>query len=320
MSYNHDISPIGGFFELELRRGSHYHPDALRLNSGCNALRHILTSRGCRKLYMPDFICPSMVRTARSVGADCVFYSLTDSLRPARLPDIEEDAMLLGVNYFALCGDVMAELARHCGNRLIVDNAQAFFAAPLPGIDTIYSPRKFFGVPDGAYLYTATPLSATVEQAHSSGRMAHLLQRTDYSPQEAYDAFRRNEESLLAEPVALMSKLTEALLCNIDYEAAARARRENFAALHEELRALNLMQDLSLPEDSVPMAYPFVTDDASLRSRLIEHQIFVPLLWPGVIGESALRHAERILPLPVDQRYDVAVMQRIGEIIKRLKR
>lgn len=37
---------------------------------------------------------------------------------------------------------------------IILDNTQSFFQKPISGIDTIYSCRKYFGVPDGAYLST----------------------------------------------------------------------------------------------------------------------------------------------------------------------
>ena len=46
---------------------------------------------------------------------------------------------------------------------LIIDNAQAFFAKPLLGIDTFYSPRKFVGVSDGGILATKKILEGVLK-------------------------------------------------------------------------------------------------------------------------------------------------------------
>ena len=40
------------------------------------------------------------------------------------------------------------------GKNVIIDNVQAYFQRPIEGFDTLYSCRKYFGVPDGAVLYT----------------------------------------------------------------------------------------------------------------------------------------------------------------------
>jgi hypothetical protein len=36
------MNPIGGYFELELRKSDEYHKEAIRLNTGRNALKLIL--------------------------------------------------------------------------------------------------------------------------------------------------------------------------------------------------------------------------------------------------------------------------------------
>ena len=36
------MEAIGGYFELELHKGEHYHKDAIRLNSGSNCFEYIL--------------------------------------------------------------------------------------------------------------------------------------------------------------------------------------------------------------------------------------------------------------------------------------
>ena len=52
----------------------------------------------------------------------------------------------LYTNYFGLKQGCVKLLEKKYGDHLIVDNAQAFFAKPIKGIDTFYSARKFFGL------------------------------------------------------------------------------------------------------------------------------------------------------------------------------
>ena len=62
-----------------------------------------------------------------------------------------------------------------------MDHTHAFFQKPLPGVDTLYSCRKFLGVSDGAYLSTDAELEPEKKPLdHSMGRMEHILGRYEY--------------------------------------------------------------------------------------------------------------------------------------------
>lgn len=51
------MKPIGGYFELELRQGEHYHKDAIRLNSARNCFEYILLARKYKKVFLPYYTC-----------------------------------------------------------------------------------------------------------------------------------------------------------------------------------------------------------------------------------------------------------------------
>ena len=210
-------------------------------------------------------------------------------------------------------------MAEQYGKQLIVDNAQAFFAEPLEGIDTFYSARKFFGVTDGAYLYTDAQLDIEFEQDQSYHRMAHLLMRADIGAEAGYGEFRKNDDSLIDNPIRLMSNLTEKVLCSIDYESAKQLRRSNYMQLDEQLRNKNGIH-LTMDEDAVPMVYPYLTDDTTLRQRLIVNRIYVATYWPNVEKEIYFEYELRtnLLPLPIDQRCNSKQIDRIINGIKDL--
>ena len=234
---------------------------------------------------------------------------------------LKEGEALLYTNYFGLKQHYVEQLAEMVGSRLIIDNTQAFYAKHLTGIDTFYSCRKFFGVPDGAYLYCEKELDEDLEQDYSYDRLAHLLKRIDLSAEEGYKDYRQVEDGLDNLPIRKMSKLTQRLMKGIDYEAAAQRRRANYQMLHEALGKENNI-DLPLEKDAVPMVYPFLVPEKGLREKLIENKIFVARYWPNVLDWTTKDDIEYLLacqmqPLPIDQRYGKEDMNRVLDIIER---
>lgn len=312
------MSAIGGYFELELRKGEHYHKGALRLNTARNSFEYVLRARGYKKVYMPYYTCDVMFQPLKKLEIEYSFYHIDESFEICNLPILKEGEALLYTNYFALKQKYVESLAHIYGSQLIVDNAQAFYAPRLDGVDTFYSARKFFGVPDGAYLYTDCLLKEELEQDISLNRMIHLIKRIELGAEAGYDDFRRADDSLDNQPIRKMSRITEAILQSIDYEDIASKRRANYLFLEKHLVAQNKLS-LIMNKDDVPMAYPYFVDVPSLRSKLIANKLYVPLFW-GSVAESChplsleLDLVNRIIPLPIDQR--ISDMSRVLTFIK----
>jgi len=311
---------IGGYFELELRKGEHYHKDAIRLNSGRNCFEYILRARGYKRVYMPFYTCEVLYEPLRRTGVERIDYHINEQLEPIELPDLKEGEAFLYTNYYGLKQTCVEHLAQKYGNRLIVDNAQAFYAEPIAGIDTFYSPRKFFGVADGGYLYTTALLQQELPQAKSMSRMGHLLTRIEEGPESGYQEFRHNDDSLDILLIQKMSKITEAILASIDYESVRIQRRKNYEELTRQLDASNL-NHLPLLEMAVPMVYPYLTSDETLRTKLISNKIFVATYWPNISDDNSYEAylKQHLLPLPIDQRSEEEDMKRIIEIILNCK-
>jgi hypothetical protein len=187
---------------------------------------------------------------------------------------------------------------------------------------TIYSPRKFFPLPDGGLLFTAQPVEpAAVVDERSLDRMRHLLRRCAETPESGYRDFQRAEASLDEdiEPKA-MSCLTRKLFQTLDVEAARLQRNINFGVLHTALGAVNKFP-MQAQAINGPLSYPWLVHDTTLRSKLIAERIFVPTYWPEVHSRAAAdswasRYVERCLALPCDQRYGVDDMYRMVDIIR----
>ena len=300
------MKEIGGYFELDLGGGNTPLPNGVLLNSGRNALRHIVRQLKIRSVWVPDYTCPVVWDALRAEKCELRFYSIGLDMLPTE--KVPRNDFVLYTNYFGCCGKKVEMLAAEYPN-LIVDCAQAYHAQPK-GRASFYSPRKFFGVADGGIAFGVE--TAVYEQDDSSARQQHLIVRKEQGASAGYPLFQVAEESLVGAPIRTMSAVTTAALQKFDAAAVVQKRCENFAFLREHLQS---SFPFALADDDVPMVYPFVTDDGSLRSRLIAQKIYVAKYWPGLsLAANAL--AERIIPLPIDQRYCAIEMNRIVEVIK----
>ena len=227
-------------------------------------------------------------------------------------------------NYFGIKDQYVQQLADKYGARLIVDNAQAWYADSIPGISTIYSPRKYVGVPDGGIAYCDGGLGIEqFETDHSFERCSHLFKRIDLGPTEGYLAFKENSRFLVNQPIRRMSRLTERMLKSIDFEGIKRRRIENYLYLNEGLGRFNLFCAPALSSYACPMVYPFLTDKDDLKKRLIEKGVFIATYWPNVLAyQSSLKieigYTNRMLAIPCDQRYKELEMESIIGIISDL--
>ena len=307
------MEAIGGYFSLELPQREEYHKYAIRLNTGRNCLEYILRVRGYKKVFVPYYTCEAVMEPINKLGIPYEFYHIDVHFEIRDRFTLKEGEALLYTNYFGLKQRYVEQLAEKTGSRLIIDNTQAFYAKPLAGIDTFYTCRKFFGVPDGAYLYCDKELDEEIEQDYSYDRVAHLVKRIDLSAEDGFKDFRRVDDGLDNQPIRKMSKLTQRMMQGVDYEAAARRRRANFQMLHKALGKDNNLE-LHLESDAVPMVYPNLIPVEGVREKLIENKIFVARYWPNVLEWTTEKDIEYLLasqmqPLPIDQRYEIDDMK-----------
>ena len=239
-----------------------------------------------------------------------------------KLEKIKDTEVLLYVNYFGIMQHNISIIREKYSN-IIIDNAQAFYSKPLETVSTIYSPRKFFGLPDGGFVYSNEKLKIDLEIDKSGDRMSHLIARVEDGAEVGYNLFRQNDNKLNDLPLCGMSKLTDKLLRNVDFEAAREKRNENFNILHQELKNKNeLTPIIDKAKIDGPMVYPFLKKgNEKLRNKLIQNKIFVAKYWPNVIewikSEDVFeKHLyANFLPLSVDQRYKEEEMLKIVKLI-----
>lgn len=308
----------GGFLPLELNPGKEYFADyeqwLCRFNSVKAVLYFLIRRLELAKIYIPYYYCPSTTDAIKNTGTAVCFYHIDSELMPVNLPD-ENGSMVLLVDYFGVCTDRIVQLAYSFKNaEVILDRAHSFFSEPIIGerIHNVYSAKKFFGIPDGAYLISKEihPNSESPANAHEYSN--YLVMTYEKGTNAAYQ-MKREVDKRLADHYDSMSKLSIGLLQNVDYDRVKKSRIENYRILYEAFEDTN---ELTLPESCPSYQFPLLISEKGreIKKNLIEKNIFVPTLWSGKglqeHGNSfELGMMDNSVFLPIDQRYDADDMK-----------
>lgn len=314
------MKEIGGYFELELTKRVEYHKNAIKLNTGRNALEYILLAQDIQKIYLPFYICGCVLEPLHKHGINYQFYHVDENFEIIDDLNVQSCEKILYVNYFALKDKYIEVLVERFGvDKLIIDNTQAFYSTPMKGVDTFYSPRKFFGVPGGGYLYSTKILDEILEIDDIQDKLTHLTGRIEKSASDYYASYRNYEKSLNGQNIKQMSIFTKRILESIDYEDIAKKRRNNFEMIHCFLKDQN---NLNLDLNSVPFTYPLLIEDGKyLKQKLIEHKIYIPTYWYEVLEQNGANEVEKrlvenIVCIPIDQRLDENDIRYVINIIR----
>lgn len=313
-------NPIGGYFDLELQTGNEYHENAIKLNSARNAFKYLMKVNKIKKIFIPYYICDVMIETILNCKVKYEYYEIDKDLNPIFRRDISQNDAFLYINYFGI-KDKPTEILKLKINNLFIDNAQSFYYKPIKNTFAFYSCRKFFGVPDGAYLYANKDFNSMFEKDISNSRMKHLITRIERGAEAGYKDFLENENIISRLPIRQMSNLTLSLMKSIKYNIIKRKRMENFYYMHKRLEKYNEL-NINLNSITCPMVYPFLINYNSFRKKLIRHNIYIAQYWKNVsniVKKDSVENyiTNNLLPLPIDQRYGLKEMKLICNFIEK---
>ena len=335
------MSFIGGFFGLELPPangaglGSFWGmpaDPALTYANARSALAALLVSIGPSRLWLPSYICRSVVQAAEAANTPFSFFPVDDSLQPD-LGFLDSAAqtgeMVLAVDYFGRAPDaVFLDFVERRGDLLFVEDAcQAFdTGAGQWGRWCLRSPRKLVGVPDGGFVIPADTIAAARRSlsrpALEAWQAAGIrFEDEDEQANALWHSLNQSREAAEGVTSRRMSRLSRELLARLPVEPIADRRRANFRTLADTLEEFMV---LPAKEPSfVPLGFPVRLRDGlniSVRSALIAQGIFPAQHWGDLPCPAAFTAAHslasELLTLPCDQRYQPSDMQRVARIVR----
>ncbi|MBB6600000.1 hypothetical protein [Luteimonas sp. MC1825] len=320
----HGHQAIGGYFASERGAGSGLEAlrGAARYQSARSAIVALFRAVGATVAWVPHHVCGAVIDALDAVAVEVRRYHLTDTRGvPDDLPLGPLD-WLVCIDYFGMSGNsCTAAVARHGGHRILIDASQALFHPPGSDVSTVYSPRKFVGVPDGGLLVTPhrLPLADPADEAGSIERGRYLSTRAAGDVAAGYQQFQQAEATLADCTPRGMSASTAGMLSIIDFDRVRRQRRANFTSLAAMLHSRGFVVP-ELPRDAVPLCCPvFGVEAPDLRRALASRAIFAPAYWPDAVPPShdtvGLALRDRTLYLPCDHRYGEAHMEHVVDAL-----
>jgi len=303
----------GGFLPLELNPGKEYYnyfeKYVSRFNSVKAGLDHIIRYTGIESIFIPYYYCPSTIDAIRNTGIDVSFYHIDEGFHPIELQDKESTLVLL-VDYFGICPDVINGTIKEFNKaEIIIDRAHDFFEDPIINnrIHNLYSAKKFFGVPDGAYLISETVKKCRENLSFSYDYAGYLFKSYETGTNAAYNE-KKETDIRITNNYCSMSKLSAGLLKNADYNRVRKVRQDNYYRLNTRLKGHN---ELNLMDISAAYMYPFLFREKGrvIKKELVKEQIYVPTLWAGDDLRNNGNNFEISMMmdcvfLPIDQRYN----------------
>lgn len=317
---------IGGYRELDLHTGNEFYAstNVARLNAGRCGIYHAACCFGAHKVLLPYYQCETVRDFLLKKGMEVSYYHIGLDMLPI-LDGIPADTAVVVVNYFGLIKQEQLCRFVQTHPNVIIDNTQGFYQPNIPGAYSVYSPRKFFGVPDGCYVIGAHAENHLGEygQDISAPTANFLLARIESGGNANYALYQNSEARLAASDILRMSKLTHALLDNIDYETIREKRQKNYDYAVKVFASLNQLPEslVTREPEQVPMVYPLMIEQEDLRHHLKSHDIFVGQWWKYLLSVPQASAWEKnlsryLLPIQIDQRYGVREIDYTASVIQ----
>jgi len=232
----------------------------------------------------------------------------------------------------------VVEILQKKGVVVIEDCTQCLYSSfPISNADyVVASIRKWCGVPDGGFVICkegtipSKPISSDMQMVEAKRIASELKYKYLFEGKGDKPAFKakyREAESLLdnQKEFFTIGNLSASIQAELDVELLKKKRRDNYEVLLGGLQnneGIRIIFD-SLPDDVVPLYFPILLDNReAMQDLLADNDIYAPVVWPKAdnspsIDDVAKMIYEKILCIPIDQRYDVEDMQRIVEVINK---
>lgn len=323
---------IGGEFDFDLQSlqyvtsGVSSSLDSVyKYSSGRSALYYILLDvqerYGINTVYLPDYLCSSIIIATEKSQMNVVLYSLNDELEIA--PEVfplkeNEKAAVLVINYFGLKNtEPQIKTIRSISPNAIIieDDVQAFFEFNKPTQISDYkftSLRKTFACPDGGLVMTKNKLSVAYEsnkfhQFKLAASILKSLRQPEYYDDDVYLHLFEKGESLIDDEITKgMSDVSQEVIDKTDFGRVSYIRQRNAKQIVEGLKALNISTLIPITDESTPLFVPvWIADRDKVRRRMFEKQIFCPVHWPleGLSLKKGAELVEHEMSIIIDQRY-----------------
>lgn len=309
----------------------------------------LLKNESC-SVMIPAYTCQTVITPFEQEGWDCHFYDIDKQLRIKResfkdiLSKVKPRVVLFHPYYGCNLTQEETELlieAKKNGAIIVEDMTQVIFSKRNKPFVDFYlgSLRKWFEIPDGAFISSEKYTLVKEETLLENEDFVTLQKNAMYLRGEYFDNGNLNIKQISIQlnkfAVDLISKrnikihrmssfsIQSYAQCNC--EENKNIRLNNYGYLLELLKESGkclLVNDNLANIESAPLYFPiYVEGREDVQKELACNGVYAPVLWPVhdkrvLVSEDVQYIYDHILLIPIDQRYGIADMQKIVEILK----
>lgn len=313
---------FGGFLPFEMPTNiKKESTKVVALQSARAALKYFINENYLETVWLPAYTCDALFDVFDNTNVNVKIYNITNKFSIEKSINLGKFDVIVYVNYFGLNEHNIRLLAhQYPAENIIIDNSQAYFSKCNEFLASIYSPRKFFGVPDGGLLKSMAVLKSSIEDSDMNlDNCRHLFERLLDKRDVAYRHYVSAEGKFQDLTPKRISALTEMILDYTDTDRVSDIRMRNFNYYNSKLAKYNQL-DLSM--ECAPLCYPFLSEKYIPKELLIQKNIFLPTYWKDAlfrnINEFETRLINSALYLPLDQRYDFEDLDFIIDTIMKI--
>lgn len=299
-------------------------------------LQDIFAKRPVRSVALPAWCCDSMIAPFAHRNIKVLFYdySYTDSSTgPKQVTDFTDIFYI--TNYFGYENTIDIEFVKQIkvkGSVILYDRTHSFLMDDDPYLEladySFASIRKWMGVIGGAVVEGVKEVALKpcpyLEPKETAMRMkqAYMAGDDTVDKQEFLKLYGEFGHHLAEEyRDYAMDDLSYAIFKATDIEVMKAQRRANAQYLHEHLKGVRFMYNLT--DNAVPLFVPVLFPSKeqrdAVRRKLIEAEIYCPIHWPKPAQIPADFDANKIydteLSLICDQRYTTDDLARMVAVI-----
>jgi lipopolysaccharide/colanic/teichoic acid biosynthesis glycosyltransferase len=317
-------------------------PNLQYVFSGRTAIDYIvkdIAQKGKAHIYLPFFLCQSMVEPIKNNSIDISFYNIyiKDQRFAADLTSLEKvnNSAFFICDYFFFDNEYYQELLSFAkNNKMIVihDITHSLLSKDLTVEEDDYyfaSLRKWMPAPDGAIMgKRGGKLNINKSDLHQDFtdiKIQAMKKKRNYmlnnigSKDDFRKLYQRAEELLERDYTnKSISKDSLNIIKNTRFSNIINARKNNAKIIADGLNEIEQIKPV-YQEDSCPLFVPVLFADKeqrdSFKKHMIEKNIYLPIHWPKPdnvkITEQTRDIYDKILSIVIDQRYSEADMRKI---------
>lgn len=308
------------------------------------ALKDIMLDRTIKTVYMPSYVCDSMIQPFLKFGIDILFYDVDYNLDSEKGFTVQIDKnvkcdIFFTMKYFGLEAknyDLIFEEFKSNNTIIIEDTTHSYFTDQKKSQVADYnvaSIRKWLGIASGGFISkrdgilhvkpTQNSDHLVVEKIQAMKCKRAYLDGKLVDKSQYFTLFNTFENKLLDSDYRMkIDSFSKDILTWVSIDKMRTQRVKNSLILYKEIIELNFIEPVfkeHISNELCPLYVPVIVTNGKrdeLRSYLIKEEIFCPVHWPqGLSQKSNIPSLE--LSLICDQRYNEEDMIKITNLLKK---